>query len=98
MRDPTKRLGHRLRLAARTYRGGVSIFVLAVGALLTILAVGAFTPLALLPPFPLVNSATDTSVWNFSLVFVIVGPIVTIVGAYMVGAYFTARRKFEHLL
>ena len=30
--------------------------------------------------------------------FVIVGPIIAVVGLYLVGAYHYARRKFEHLM
>ena len=44
------------------------------------------------------NSATNTSSANYNLVFVIVGPIVVVVGIYMVGVYSIARRKFEHLM
>jgi Protein of unknown function (DUF3198) len=91
-------LGRRLRHGLRTYRASISIFVLAVGALLTVLAVGYFTPLANVAPFPAINTATNTPETNYNLLFAIVGPIVAIVGAYMVGAYFNARRKFEHLM
>jgi hypothetical protein len=94
-------IGRRLRHGMRTFRAEISIFVLAVGSLLTILAVGYFIPpISTLGPFPAINSVTagSSSVWNYDLLFVIVGPIVVIVGAYMVGAYFTARHKFEHLM
>jgi len=82
----------------RTYRAEIAIFILAVGGLLTVLAAGFFTPLMNMGPFPAINNATDTPSWNYNLLFVIVGPIVVIVGAYMVGAYFVARRQFEHLM
>ncbi len=91
-------LGRRFRHALRTYRASVSIFVFAVGVLLTILAVGYFTPLSSSYPFNAINTVTDQPSANYNLVFVIVGPIVSIVGAYLVGSYFTARRKFEHLM
>ncbi|HLM70452.1 MAG TPA: DUF3198 domain-containing protein [Thermoplasmata archaeon] len=91
-------LGRRLRFGLRKYRAEISIFVLAVGSVLTVLAAGFFTPLMNASPFPTINNATNTSDANYNLLFVIVGPIVAIVGAYMVGAYFTARRKFEHLM
>jgi len=91
-------LERRFRHGLRTYRAGISVFVLAVGVFLTVLAVGFFTPLMNTPPFPTINTATNTPNANYNLVFVIVGPIVAIVGAYMVAAYFTARRKFEHLM
>ncbi|MGA8604286.1 MAG: DUF3198 domain-containing protein [Thermoplasmata archaeon] len=88
----------RFRHGLRTYRAEISIFVLAVGALLTVFAAGFFTPLSNLPPFPTINNATNTPNANYNLLFVIIGPIIVIVGMYMVGAYFIARRKFEHLM
>ncbi|MGP8076885.1 MAG: DUF3198 domain-containing protein [Thermoplasmata archaeon] len=90
--------GRRLRHGLRTYRAEIAIFVLVVGGLLTVLAAGFFTPLSSEGPFPTINSATNTPNANYNLLFAIVGPIVVIVGAYMVGAYFNARRKFEHLM
>ncbi len=90
--------GRRFRHGLRSYRAAISIFVFAVGILLTILAVGFFTPLSSAYPFTAINSATDQPSANYNLVFIIVGPIVSIVGAYLVGAYFYARRKFEHLM
>ena len=91
-------LGQRFRHGLRTYRAVTSLFVLAVGSLLTVLAAGAFTPLSSVAPFPTINNATNTPDANYNLLFVIVGPIVVVVGAYMVGAYFNARHKFEHLM
>jgi uncharacterized protein DUF3198 len=91
-------LGRRVRYGMRKYRAAISIFILAVGALLTILAAGFFTPLMNVGPFPTINNATNTPNANYNLLFVIVGPIVVIVGMYMVGAYFIARREFEHLM
>ena len=88
----------RLRHGMRSHRAEISVFVLAVGVFLTILAVGYFTPLSSSYPFTAINPATNTADANYNLVFVIVGPIVVIVGAYLVGAYYTARRKFEHLI
>ena len=83
----------------RTYRAWISIFILAVGALLTILAAGAYTPLQSVAPFPAINSVTNPPNGpDYDLLFVVVGPIVVIVGMYMVGAYFVARRRFEHLM
>jgi len=90
--------GRRLRHGMRSHRAEISVFILAVGVFLTALAVGYFTPLSSSPPFPTINAATNTPSANYNLVFVIVGPIVVIVGAYLVGAYYTARRKFEHLI
>jgi uncharacterized protein DUF3198 len=91
-------LGRRVRHGLRTYRAVIAIFILVVGSLLTVLAAGFFTPLSSVGPFPTINTATNTPNANYNLLFAIVGPIVVIVGAYMVGAYFTARRKFEHLM
>jgi hypothetical protein len=88
----------RFRHGVRSYRAEISIFILAVGALLTILAVGFFTPLSSSFPFTAINTSTNQPNANYNLVFVVVGPIISIVGAYLVGAYFTARRKFEHLM
>ena len=82
----------------KTHRAAISIFILAVGVLLTILAAGFFTPISAYAPFPTINSATNTPSANYNLVFVIAGPIIVVVGMYMVGAYFVARRKFEHLM
>ena len=85
----------------RTYRYLLSILLLAGGVLLTVLAVGAFTPLMNSGPFPSIDNATDQSPsggWNWNLVFVVVGPIVVMIGAYLVGSYYIARTKFEHLM
>jgi hypothetical protein len=95
---PPVPLGRRIRHGLRSYRAWISDFVLAVGILLTTLAVGFFTPLANSGPFPAINAATNTASANYNLVFVVVGPIVVIVGAYMVGSYYVARHKFEHLM
>jgi len=91
-------LARRFRHGLKTYRAWVSIFVLAVWVLLTVLAAGFFTPLMNLGPFPTINSVTNTSSANYNLLFVVLGPIISIVGAYMVGAYTVARRRFEHLM
>jgi hypothetical protein len=92
-------LGNRLRRSMRTHRAVLSVLVLAVGGFLTVLALGAFTPLMNLPFFVAINAVTAApNAPNYNLVFVLVGPIVAIVGAYLVGAYYYARRKFEHLM
>jgi hypothetical protein len=95
---PAVPLERRFRHGLRTYRAWISDFVLAVGILLTVLALGFFTPLANSWPFPAVNAATNTPTANYNLIFVIVGPIVIIAGAYLAGSYYVARRKFEHLM
>jgi uncharacterized protein DUF3198 len=88
----------KLRHGLRAYRALVSVFVFVIGVLLTVLAVGWFTPLSQQPFFQAVNAQTVQPNANYNLVFVVVGPIVSIVGAYMVGVYFLARRRFEHLM
>jgi len=90
--------GHRFRYGVRTYRAALSIFVLAVGAFLTVLALGYFSPLSQYWPFTVINTYTVTATDNWNLVFIVVGPIIAIIGAYFVGAYYVARRKFEHLM
>jgi hypothetical protein len=88
----------RFRFALRTYRFALSILVFAAGVLLSVLALGAFTPLMNSAPFTTINTYTNTPAANYNLVFIVVGPIVAILGAYLVGAYYYARRKFEHLM
>jgi hypothetical protein len=88
----------RLRHWLRSERAAISVAVLAIGFALTILALGAFTPLGTTPPFPTLNKATETPSANYNLVFVILGPILIIVGGWLVGSYFSARREFEHLM
>ncbi len=88
----------RFRYALRTYRAAISVFVLAVGAFLTVLAAGYFTPLANSGPFPAINGMTAQPNTNYNLLFVILGPIIVIVGAYLVGAYYNARHQFERLM
>jgi hypothetical protein len=93
--------GHQLRYFLRAQRFPLSIVVLAIGLLLTSLAIGDLTPLAHGPIFPSINQVTDQSGsggTNYNLAFVIIGPIISIVGAYLVGAYYVARRRFEHLM
>lgn len=91
----------RLRHFLRAQRFPLSILVLAIGVLMTVLAVGAFTPLSSSSVFQSIDSVTDQSANNgpnYNLVFVVAGPIVSIIGAYLVGAYYLARRRFEHLM
>jgi hypothetical protein len=95
---PPVPLGRRFRHGLRTYRAWISDFVLAVGILLTTLAVGDFTPLANSPPFPAINAVTTSGGVNYNLLFVVLGPIIVIIGGYMVGSYYVARHKFEHLM
>jgi len=91
-------LDRRVRHGFRTYRAWIADFILAVGVILTILAVGFFTPLANSFPFTAINGATNTASANYNLLFVVLGPIIIIVGAYLAGSYYVARHKFEHLM
>lgn len=102
-REPLRR---RFRQGLRTYRFPISVVVLAVGILLTVLAIGDFIPqLASTSVYSTLNKYTDPSQMgtvanepNYDLAFIIIGPIVALVGGYLVGAYMLARRKFEHLM
>jgi Protein of unknown function (DUF3198) len=94
-KDPWSR---RFRTGMRVHRAIVSIVVFAVGVFLSVLAIGFFTPISNLPAFQSINDVTNQPNANYNLVFVILGPIVAILGAYLVGAYYYARRKFEHLM
>lgn len=92
-------IDRRFRHGLRAHRAGISEAVLVLGLLLTVLALGYFTPLSTLGFFQSINAVTyPPSGTNYNLLFVILGPIVVIVGAYLVGAYFHARGKFEHLM
>ncbi len=94
-------LGRKIRRFLRTYRAVFSVLILGVGVSLTLLALSAFTPLGAVPPFSWILPYTDRSASggpNYNLVFAVVGPITVIVGAYLTGAYFVARRKFDHLM
>lgn len=91
--------GRQLRTFLRSHRAVFSVLILAVGVFLTVLAVGYYTPVANVGPFPAINGVTaPPNGENYNLVFVLAGPIVTIIGAYFVGAYYLARRRFEHLM
>jgi hypothetical protein len=95
---PKEGASHRFRQGLRVHRAIVSVVVFAVGIFLSLLAIGFFTPLSSLSFFSAINAVTNPPYANYNLVFVIVGPIVAILGAYLVGAYYYARRKFEHLM
>lgn len=91
--------GYRFRVGMRTHRAIISVIIFAAGIVITTLALGAFTPLVNSFPFAQITAVTAPSGgWNWNLIFAIVGPIVIIIGAYLVGSYYTARRKFEHLM
>jgi hypothetical protein len=95
---PAGTFGRRLRHGIRTYRAAIAVTVLVIGLFLTVLAVGAFTPLSATPPFPTINAVTEQPSANYNLVFVVLGPIVVVIGAYLAGSYAVARRRFEHLM
>src|SRR5579862_5065500 len=91
----------KLRRFLRSQRFPLSIVILAIGVVLTVLAVADFTPLGAYAPFPSILQVTDQSASggaNVNLAFIVLGPIISIVGAYLVGAYYIARREFEHLM
>ncbi len=94
----TPALVRRLNHGLRVWREPLSDLLLAVGIVLTLLAIGYFTPLASVPPFPTINAVTAQPSANYNLVFAIVGPIVVILGGYFVGSFYTARARFEHLM
>lgn len=96
--DETAPLGRRVRYGARVHRAALSGLVLGIGLFLSTLAIGYFTPLSASWPFSAINPLTDTGSANYNLVFIVLGPIIAIVGAYLVGAYLVARREFEHLM
>ena len=91
-------LGRRIRYGARRQRALIAAFVLGVGIFLAVLAAGDFTPLGQSEPFSSINQVTAQGGTNYNLVFIILGPIIAIVGGYLFGAYLVARRRFEHLM
>ncbi|MFZ0831462.1 MAG: hypothetical protein WCB18_01775 [Thermoplasmata archaeon] len=98
-RTPKQTYDRRIKDWFRRNRFAVSIVVFGTGILLTVLAAGYFTPLSTVQPFIGINSATAPSGGaNYNLAFVVVGPIVSIIGAVLFGAYLLARRRFEHLM
>jgi hypothetical protein len=98
-RSPKMTYDRRIRDWFRRNRFPVSAIVFGVGVFLTVLAAGDFTPLSTVQPFTAINAVTAApNGANYNLAFVVVGPIVAIVGAVMVGAYLLSRRRFEHLM
>jgi hypothetical protein len=86
--------GRRFRRAMRSGRFPIACVIFAVGAFLSVLALGFFTPLSADSPFTWFNGVTNSSVGNFNLLFVVLGPILAIVGAYFMGAYLVASVPF----
>jgi hypothetical protein len=98
-RPPKQTMDRRLRDWLRRHRFPVSVLVLAVGVFLTVLAAGDLTGLSTVQPFTAINTVTAApNGANYNLAFVVIGPIVSIVGAVMVGGYLLSRRRFEHLM
>lgn len=98
-RPPKPTVTRRVRDWFRRNRFGVSALVFASGVLLTVLAAGDLTPLSTVPPFTSINPVTAAANGpNYNLAFVIIGPIVSIIGAVLVGGYLLSRRRFEHLM
>jgi hypothetical protein len=98
-RTPKPTLDRRVRDWFRKNRFVVSVVVLAVGVFLTILAAGDLTGLSTVQPFTAINMVTAVpNGANYNLAFVVIGPIVSIVGAVLVGGYLLSRRRFEHLM
>jgi len=98
-RTPKLTYDRRIRDWFRRNRFAVSIVVFVVGVLLSVLAAGDLTPLSGVGPFPAINAVTASPGGaNYNLAFVVIGPIVAIVGAFLFGGYLLSRRRFEHLM
>jgi hypothetical protein len=98
-RTPKQTLDRRIRDWLRKNRFGVSVLVLAVGVFLTVLAAGDLTGLSTVQPFTAIDTVTAApNGANYNLAFVVIGPIVSIIGAVLVGGYLLSRRRFEHLM
>jgi hypothetical protein len=98
-RTPKPTFDRRVRDWFRRNRFGVSALVFGAGILLTVLAAGDLTPLSTVAPFTSINQVTDApNGANYNLAFVVIGPIVSIIGAVLVGGYLLSRRRFEHLM
>lgn len=98
-RTPKQTYDRRIRDWFRRHRFEVSVLVFAAGLLLSVLAAGDLTSLSTLPPFNSIDNVTASpNGANYNLAFVVIGPIVSIIGAVLVGAYLLSRRRFEHLM
>ncbi|MEM0129036.1 MAG: hypothetical protein QXG65_02570 [Thermoplasmata archaeon] len=93
-------LAQRARAWFRIWRFPVSAFILAAGILLSLLAFAAFTPLGSVWPFSAIVSVTGTGFGgeNWNLWFAVLGPILVLIGGYLVGVYLVARSRFEELM
>jgi hypothetical protein len=98
-RSPKQTTDRRIRDWFRRNRFVVSVIVFAAGIFLTVLAAGDLTGLSTVQPFIAINMVTAApNGANYNLAFVVIGPIVSIIGAVMVGGYLLSRRRFEHLM
>jgi formate/nitrite transporter FocA (FNT family) len=98
-RTPKLTYDRRIRDWFRRHRFLVSVVVFGAGIFLTVLAAGDLTPLNTVQPFIAINAVTAAPTGaNYNLAFVVIGPIVSIIGAVLVGGYLLARRRFEHLM
>ena len=98
-RTPKMTYDRRIREWLRRHRFEVSVIVFAAGIFLTVLAAGDFTGLSTVQPFVAINTVTAAPGGpNYNLAFVVIGPIVSIIGAVLVGGYLLSRRRFEHLM
>ncbi|HLY77642.1 MAG TPA: hypothetical protein VKT21_07130 [Thermoplasmata archaeon] len=98
-RTPKQTADRRIKDWLRRNRFVVSVVVLAAGVFLSVLAAGDLTPLNTVQPFLAINAVTAApNGANYNLAFVVIGPIVSIVGAVLVGGYVLSRRRFEHLM
>ena len=88
----------RFRHGLRQHRAAISIVVLVIGLFLSVLAIGDFTPLNSSAPFSAIDGVTVQGGTNYNLLFAVLGPIIVIAGAYLVGSYYVARAKFDHLM
>jgi hypothetical protein len=98
-REPKLTYDRRIRDWFRRHRFVVALIVFAAGVLLTVLAAGDLTGLSAVQPFIAINLVTAApNGANYNLAFVVIGPIVSIIGAVLVGGYMLSRRRFEHLM
>jgi hypothetical protein len=104
---PTPTFSARIRRWARTYRFGISLFVLVLGLVLFFLGLFAWTPLAS-PGGPLSGleapllgadapSGGGTGP-DWTLAMIPGGGLMAAIGGYLAGVYIIARRRFEHLM
>ncbi|MDE1821661.1 MAG: hypothetical protein KGJ23_11745 [Euryarchaeota archaeon] len=96
-----------LRRGLRTYRFAISIAVLVLGSILCLIGLFAWTPLGdpggslawLEQPLKGTDSPTGSYTGpDWTLAMLPGGGLMALIGAYLVGVYMVARRRFEHLM